>query len=65
MLTGFETLQNQIVIINVGEDGKLTIDSRFHNPSSGSEPGIRLESEYSPPGGSLVAVPHGAVFSQS
>jgi hypothetical protein len=64
VLTGYETLQNQIVFLNIGDDGKLTVDSRFNNAPSGKEPGIRFEAEHWPHGGSGLAVPHGAVFSQ-
>jgi hypothetical protein len=63
VLTGFENLQNQIVIVNIGEHGELTLDSRFHDAQSGSEPGIRFAGEPWPHGGTGAAVPHGAVFS--
>ncbi len=63
VLTGFESLQNQIVIVNIGEHGELTIDTRFHDVQSASEPGIRFASEHWPHGGTGAAVPHGAVFS--
>jgi len=64
VLTGFENLQNQIVMINVGKNGELTIDTRFHNSGAGAEPGIRLDQAHWPHGGSGAAVPHGVVFSR-
>ena len=62
-LTGYQDLQNQIVMINLGESGSLSIDRLFHNSQSGAEPGIRLDSKNWPHGGSGSAVPHGVVFS--
>jgi hypothetical protein len=62
-LTGYQDLQNQIVMINLGESGSLSIDQRFHNIQSGDEPGIRLDSKKWPHGDSGPAVPHGVVFS--
>lgn len=64
VMTGFEAMQNQVVILNVAPDGKLTIDSRFHSAAAGQEPGIRMEAGHWPHGGSGLAVPHGAVFSR-
>lgn len=63
VLTGYLGLQNQIVIINLGKNGQLSIDPRFHNRPAGSEPGIRLDSRHWPHGGSGPAIPHGVVFS--
>jgi hypothetical protein len=63
-VTGFEKLQNQIVIVNLGKNGELTFDSRFHDSRSGNEPGIRFENEHWPHGGAGLAVPHGVVFSR-
>ena len=63
VLTGYENLQNQLVIVNVGRDGKLSLDERFHDRRSANEPGIRLEEKSWPHGGTGRAVPHGAVFS--
>ncbi len=62
-LTGYQDLQNQIVVINLGESGSLSIDPLFHNSQSGDEPGIRLDSKHWSHGGSGSAVPHGVVFS--
>lgn len=59
LVTGFEALQNQIFIINIGKHGKVPIDSRFHHPGSGTEPRIRFEAEHWPHGASALAVPHG------
>ncbi|MCU1311271.1 MAG: hypothetical protein JWO20_2396 [Candidatus Angelobacter sp.] len=64
VLTGYEKMQNRIVIINVGEHGELTVDSRFHDAASGGEPGIRMDSSRWPHGGAGAAVPHGVVFSR-
>lgn len=63
VLTGYNGLQNQIVIISLGNNGKLSIDPKFHNSLAGTEPGIRLASKHWPHGGSGPAIPHGVVFS--
>jgi hypothetical protein len=63
VLTGYENLLNQVVMIDVGEKGRLSVDRRFHNREAGEEPGIRLDAKRWPHGGSGAAIPHGTVFS--
>lgn len=58
VVTGFFGLRNRVVMIDLGRDGRLTVDAHFHNGAA-DEPGLRLAA----PGGG-DAVPHGAVFSR-
>jgi len=62
VVTGYFGLVNQIVILTVGPQGRLSIDRRFHSGPA-SEPGIRLDMKHWPGGGSGLAIPHGTVFS--
>lgn len=64
VLTGFENLQYQIVLVNIGEHGELSLDQRFHDAASGGLPGMRMQMDHWPHGGTGVAVPHGSVFSR-
>lgn len=62
VLTGYFGLANQVVVLAVGPGGRLAVDQRFHHGPA-SEPGVRLDMEKWPHGGSGPAIPHGAVFS--
>ncbi len=64
VLTGFEELQNRVMLIDISDKGELTIDSRFTSADSGGRPGIVFKSDKWPHGGTGLAVPHGAVFSR-
>lgn len=41
-MTGYFGLFNQVVILTVGPQGRLSVDRRFHSGPA-SEPGIRLD----------------------
>jgi hypothetical protein len=62
VVTGYFGLLNQVVMLDVGPDGRLAVDQRFHSGPA-SEPGIRLDMKKWPHGGSGPAIPHGTVFS--
>ena len=53
VVTGYEDLANQIVILNVGDNGLLSLDKRFHSGSA-NEPGIRFDRKHWP---TVVPVP--------
>lgn len=64
VLTGFEELQNRVVLIDISDKGELAIDLRFSSADSAGRPGIVFKSDKWPHGGTGLAVPHGAVFSR-
>ena len=62
VITGYGDLKHRVVLANFDEaTGRLTIDKRFGDQGA-TNPGLRMDNQSWPHGGSYAGIPHGAVF---
>lgn len=64
VITGYGALSHRVLLARFDPaSGQLSLDERFREAGS-AEPGFRMDDKTWPHGGSVKAVPHGAVFSR-